>query len=78
MLKEMDGLWRMWKFEKDLHFLACIFSGLEHSCFLLEFQISDCYSHMTVLRGGSLVVNCHSHSFPFRIRIKLYFKYLKK
>ena len=29
---------------------------LEHSCFLFEFQIEDCYSHMTVLRDGILFV----------------------
>ena len=28
----------------------------EHSCFLLEFQIEDCYSHITILRGGILFV----------------------
>ena len=30
---------------------------LEHSSFLLEFQIQDCYSHMTVLRGGILFIS---------------------
>ena len=60
MLKEMDGLWsECWSLKKKyLHFLEPAYLGvLEHSSFLLEFQIQDCYSHMTVLRGGILFIS---------------------
>ena len=38
------------------YFGPAYLGGLEHSCFLLEFQIYDCYSHMTILRDGILFV----------------------
>ena len=48
----------MSQFKKNnLHFLEPAYLGvLEHSCFLFEFQIEDCYSHMTILRDGILFV----------------------
>ena len=59
MLKEMDGLWsECGSLKKKIpsFFGPAYLCVLEHSCFLLEFQIEDYYSHMTIFRGGILFV----------------------